>query len=47
MTALINRLAVHAVSLIGTGLGGTLALRVAAAHPDRVSAMVLISVEDI
>lgn len=45
--ALIVHLGLRKVSLVGTGLGSTIALRVAAAHPDRVSAMALISVEDI
>ena len=45
--ALIDHLGLHKVSLVGTGMGSTIALRVAAAHPDRVSAMALISVEDI
>jgi pimeloyl-ACP methyl ester carboxylesterase len=45
--ALIDHLGLPTVSLVGTGLGSTIALRVAAAHPDRVNAMALISVEDI
>lgn len=47
VVALIDHLGLHKVSLVGTGVGSTIALRVAAAHPDRVSAMALISVEDI
>ncbi len=47
VVALIDHLGLHAVSLVGTGLGSTVALRVAADHPDRVRAMALISVEDI
>jgi 3-oxoadipate enol-lactonase len=45
--ALMDHLGLARASLVGTGLGSTIALRVAAAHPDRVSAMALISVEDI
>lgn len=45
--ALIDHLGLQTVCLAGTGLGSTIALRVAAAHPDRVDAMALISVEDI
>ncbi|NUU24948.1 MAG: alpha/beta hydrolase, partial [Streptomycetaceae bacterium] len=40
-----QRLAVAAV--IGAGLGGTIALRAAAAYPDRISAVVVVSLEDI
>ena len=47
VVSLIDHLGLHKVSLVGTGMGSTIALRVAAAHPDRVSAMALISVEDI
>ena len=32
--------------LVGAGIGATIALRAAIAHPDRVAAMALISVED-
>ncbi len=45
--ALMDRLRVHQVVVGGAGLGTTITLRTAVAYPDRVSALVLISVEDI
>lgn len=45
--ALLDELGVDRVDLGGTGLGSTVTLRTALAHPDRVRAAVLISVEDI
>lgn len=45
--ALLDHLAVERAIVGGAGLGTTIALRTAAAHPDRIGAVVLISVEDI
>jgi len=47
MAALLHHLGARRAIVGGTGLGSTIALRTAAAHPERVSALVLISVEDI
>ncbi|MFF8958824.1 MFS transporter [Streptomyces sp. NPDC014894] len=47
VTALQDRLGAERAVLVGTGLGGTIALRTALEHPDRVRAIVVISVEDI
>ncbi|WP_280307833.1 alpha/beta fold hydrolase [Nocardia abscessus] len=44
---LLDHLGLAGVALGGAGLGSTITLRVAAAHPDRVRAAVLIGVEDI
>lgn len=45
--ALLDHLGVRRAILGGTGLGTTITLRTALAHPDRVQATILISVEDI
>lgn len=45
--ALLDHLDVRDAALAGTGLGSTIALRVARDHPDRVRAAILISAEDI
>ncbi|MEV7283849.1 alpha/beta hydrolase [Streptomyces sp. NPDC093252] len=45
--ALLDHLNLPDAVLAGAGLGSTITLRTAAAHPDRVRAAVLISVEDI
>ncbi|MFJ4467281.1 alpha/beta fold hydrolase [Streptomyces sp. NPDC089424] len=45
--ALLDHLGLHQAALGGTGLGGTITLRAAALRPDRVSAAVVISMEDI
>jgi pimeloyl-ACP methyl ester carboxylesterase len=47
VTALCDHLGADAVVLGGTGLGATVCLRAALAHPERIRAQVLISVEDI
>lgn len=47
VTALCDHLGADAVVLGGTGLGATVSLRAALAHPERVRAQVLISVEEI
>ncbi|MBO0847959.1 MAG: alpha/beta hydrolase [Pseudonocardia sp.] len=47
VAALCDHLGVDTVVLGGTGLGATVSLRAALAHPERVRAQVLISVEDI
>ncbi|RAJ41816.1 pimeloyl-ACP methyl ester carboxylesterase [Kitasatospora sp. SolWspMP-SS2h] len=44
---LLDHLGLPGAVLAGAGLGSTVALRTAAAHPDRVEAAVLIGVEDI
>ncbi|MCS0603363.1 alpha/beta hydrolase [Streptomyces sp. LP11] len=44
---LLDHLGVARAALGGAGLGSTITLRTAAAHPDRVRAAVLIGVEDI
>jgi 3-oxoadipate enol-lactonase len=44
---LMDQLGLRRAALGGTGLGGTITLRAAAAHPERVRAAVVISVEDI
>lgn len=45
--ALLDHLGVRRAVVGGAGLGTTITLRAALAHPERVSALVLISVEDI
>jgi 3-oxoadipate enol-lactonase len=45
--ALMDHLGVPRAIVGGAGLGSTVALRTAVAHPDRVDAVILISVEDI
>lgn len=45
--ALLDHLGVRRAVVGGAGIGTTITLRAALAHPDRVSALVLISVEDI
>lgn len=47
LIALLDELGVDRADLGGTGLGSTITLRTALAHPDRVRAAILISVEDI
>jgi 3-oxoadipate enol-lactonase len=47
VVALVDALDAPTASLVGTGLGGTIALRAALASPERVRELVLISVEDI
>jgi 3-oxoadipate enol-lactonase len=47
VAALLNHLGARTAVLGGTGLGATIALRTAVAHPARVRALVLISLEDI
>jgi len=47
VASLLDHLRAPRAVVGGTGLGSTIALRTAAAHPNRVSALVLISVEDI
>jgi 3-oxoadipate enol-lactonase len=47
VVALLDHLDAPRAILGGTGLGSTIALRAAAAHPERVRGLVLISVEDI
>ncbi|MGA4844139.1 alpha/beta fold hydrolase [Streptomyces sp. G45] len=47
VVALMDRLGLADAALGGAGLGSTVALRTAAAHPGRVRAAVLIGVEDI
>ncbi|MEV1025156.1 alpha/beta hydrolase [Streptomyces sp. NPDC050264] len=44
---LLDRLGLSGAVLAGAGLGSTITLRTAAAHPERVRAAVLIGVEDI
>jgi 3-oxoadipate enol-lactonase len=45
--ALLDHLGIQQAALGGTGLGGTITLRTTCAHPDRIAAGVVISVEDI
>lgn len=47
VTALLDHLGVRRAVVGGAGIGTTITLRAALAHPGRVSALVLISVEDI
>lgn len=47
VTALLDHLDAPHTALGGTGLGSTITLRTAIAHPSRLSAAILISVEDI
>jgi 3-oxoadipate enol-lactonase len=47
VACLLDHLSAPRAIVGGTGLGSTIALRTAAAHPERVEALVLISVEDI
>jgi 3-oxoadipate enol-lactonase len=47
VVALLDQLGVRRAIVGGAGLGTTITLRVAVAHPDRLAAAVLISVEDI
>jgi pimeloyl-ACP methyl ester carboxylesterase len=47
VVALLDRLGVRQAVVGGAGLGGTIAMRAAVAYPDRVRALVLVSVEDI
>ncbi|CAL9666191.1 alpha/beta fold hydrolase [Streptomyces sp. enrichment culture] len=45
--ALLDHLELRQAALGGTGLGGTITLRAAAAHPERIRAAVVISMEDV
>ncbi|MEJ1202716.1 MULTISPECIES: alpha/beta hydrolase [unclassified Streptomyces] len=45
--ALLDHLGLRRATVGGTGLGGTITLRTAAAHPDRIRAAIVISMEDI
>ncbi|GAA3623672.1 hypothetical protein GCM10022419_131640 [Nonomuraea rosea] len=45
--SLMDHLGIESAALGGTGLGATVTLRAALAHPDRVRAAILIGVEDI
>jgi 3-oxoadipate enol-lactonase len=47
VVALLDHLGVRRAVVGGAGLGGTIALRAAVAYPDRVRALILVSVEDI
>ncbi|MFC8042815.1 alpha/beta fold hydrolase [Nocardia sp. NPDC057353] len=47
VVALLDALGASSAVLAGAGLGSTIALRTALTHPDRVSAVVAIGVEDI
>lgn len=47
VVALLNQLEARTAIVSGAGLGSTIALRTAVAYPERVRALVLISVEDI
>ena len=47
VVALLDELGFRRAIVGGAGLGATITLRVAVAHPDRVAAAILISVEDI
>ena len=47
IVALLDYLGIHQAVVGGAGLGTTITLRTAIAHPDRVRAAILISVEDI
>ncbi|WP_216916717.1 alpha/beta fold hydrolase [Nocardia noduli] len=47
LIALLDYMDAESAVLIGAGLGSTIALRAAAAYPDRVAGAVLIGVEDI
>ncbi|MGW1741524.1 alpha/beta fold hydrolase [Nocardia sp. NPDC001965] len=47
VTALLDHLDVDRAVLAGMGLGSTIAARAAIAHPERVAAAILISLEDI
>ena len=47
VAALLDHLGVSSAAVGGTGLGATITLRACLAHPDRVAAAVLISVEDV
>lgn len=47
VTTLLDALGTSSAVLVGVGLGATIALRTTLAYPDRIRALVLISVEDI
>jgi len=47
LVALLDHLKIETATVGGAGLGATITLRAAVAHPDRVNAALLISVEDI
>jgi 3-oxoadipate enol-lactonase len=47
VVALLDHLGVERAVVGGAGLGSTISLRTAVAHPERISSLVLISVEDI
>lgn len=47
LAALLDHIGVERAVIGGAGLGGTIAMRAALAQPDRISALILMSVEDI
>ncbi|MET8976103.1 alpha/beta hydrolase [Streptomyces sp. NPDC004539] len=47
VVALLDHLGLERAALLGTGLGGTIALRTAADHPTRVRAVIVAGLEDI
>lgn len=47
LVALLDQIGVERAVIGGAGLGGTISMRAALAHPDRISALILMSVEDI
>jgi 3-oxoadipate enol-lactonase len=47
LVALLDQIDVEQAVIGGAGLGGTIAMRAALAHPDRISALIVMSVEDI
>lgn len=47
VVALLDHLGVPSAVVGGTGLGATITLRACLAHPDRIAAAILISVEDV
>lgn len=47
VVALLDHIGVERAVIGGAGLGGTIAMRAALAHPDRIGALILMSVEDI
>lgn len=47
MIAVLDTIEVERAVLGGAGPGGTIAMRAALAHPDRIGALILMSVEEI
>ena len=47
LIALLDTIGVERAVIGGAGLGGTITMRAALAHPDRIGALILMSVEDI